>query len=130
MSGLIGTLPNGDQIFQTNYSSGYVIEYVDKGDDQCESWLLIPAENLWSVAFRGFIYLLAMLYMFVGIAIISDIFMSSIEVITSQSRIVVKYDEERNEKVEKEVSKLQEIALYGHPIDVQGPCYETINSTR
>ena len=130
MSGLIGTLPNGDQIFQTNYSSGYVIEYVDKGDDQCESWLLIPAENLWSVAFRGFIYLLAMLYMFVGIAIISDIFMSSIEVITSQSRIVVKYDEERNEKVEKEVSKLQEIALYGRPIDVQGPCYETINSTR
>ena len=100
---LVGTLPNGDQLFRTNYSLGYVVEYVDSGDEPCESWLLIPAENLWSMGFRGFLYLFAMLYMFVGIAIISDIFVGAIEVITSQSRVVVKYDEERGDRVEKQV---------------------------
>lgn len=38
--------------------------------------------------FLGIVYLLLMGYMFIGIAIVSDIFMDSIEVITAQTRMV------------------------------------------
>ncbi|KAL8606727.1 hypothetical protein ACOMHN_018761 [Nucella lapillus] len=89
--------------YRTNYSNGYVVEFIDSGDERCESWLLIPAENLWAEAFRGFLYILALAYFFVGIAIASDVFMCSIEVITSKKRKVIRWDEERQEKVEREV---------------------------
>ncbi|XP_076443822.1 sodium/calcium exchanger 2-like isoform X2 [Babylonia areolata] len=89
--------------FRTNYSHGYVVEYLDSGEERCSSWLLIPAENLWPEAFRGFLYILALAYFFMGIAIASDVFMCSIEVITSKKRKVVRWDEERQEKVEREV---------------------------
>ena len=87
----------------TNYSRGWVIEAVDDGLESCESWLLLPAENLWSKGLRGFLYTLALMYIFVGIAIVSDIFMCSIEVITSQRKTVVKWDEEKQVMVEKQV---------------------------
>lgn len=73
-------------IIFTNFSNGYVAEYVELDADgnlpssYCQSWLLFPAENLWSPAVRGFLYILAMAYIFIGIAIGSDVFMSSIEV--------------------------------------------------
>ena len=91
------------QYVYTNYSNGWVIEAVPEGKVPCESWMLLPAENLWSVGVRGFLYILAMVYIFLGIAISSDIFMCAIEVITSKSRKVIKWDEERQEKSEKEV---------------------------
>lgn len=68
-----------------------------------KSWLLLPAENLWSDGVRGFLYTVAMFYLFLGIAIIADIFMSSIEVITSKKRKVTRYDSEKQERVEIEV---------------------------
>ncbi len=86
-----------------NYSNGYIIEKVKVGDSVCESWLLVPAENLWNEGLRGFLYILALMYMFMGIAIASDIFMCSIEVITSKKKIVVRWDEEKQERIEKEV---------------------------
>lgn len=87
----------------SNYSRGWVIEVTDEGEDPCSSWLLLPAENLWHEGIRGALYLLAMLYIFIGIAIGSDVFMCSIEVITSKKRTVVRWDEEKQERVEKEV---------------------------
>ncbi|XP_077863706.1 sodium/calcium exchanger 3-like [Saccoglossus kowalevskii] len=87
----------------TNYSRGYVIEIIPDGSKQCTSLLLIPAENLWPEWVRGTLYFIAMLYVFVGIAIISDIFMCSIEVITSKKRTVVRWDEEKKQRVEFEV---------------------------
>ena len=92
-----------EKLVYTNYSNGWVIEKVAAGYEACESWLLLPAENLWNIGLRGFLYILALLYIFVGIAISSDIFMCSIEVITSKKRKVVKWDEEKQEKVEREV---------------------------
>mmetsp|Transcript_12315 Transcript_12315/g.40431 ORF Transcript_12315/g.40431 Transcript_12315/m.40431 type:complete len:752 (-) Transcript_12315:40-2295(-) len=50
----------------------------------CDSFLLLPGENLWPVAVRGGLYLFALLYCFLGIAIVADVFMSAIEVITSK----------------------------------------------
>jgi len=36
----------------------------------------------------GFVYFMMLGYLFLGIAIVSDIFMEAIEVITSESRVV------------------------------------------
>ncbi len=85
----------------TYYSNGYVVEY--NKNDSCESYILLPAENLWYEGVRGFLYCLALVYLFLGIAIVSDVFMSSIEVITSKRRTVVRWDEARQERIEKEV---------------------------
>ncbi|XP_077988867.1 sodium/calcium exchanger 1-like [Glandiceps talaboti] len=92
-----------DLVVYTNYSRGVVVEYLKNGDTQCSSWLLLPAENLWPEWLRGCLYLIALLYLFVGIAIISDVFMCSIEIITSKKRTVVRWDEEKGERVEREI---------------------------
>ena len=83
----------------SNFSNGWVVEKASVGTDICNSWLLVPAENLWPKGLRGFLYLIAMMYMFMGIAIASDVFMSSIEWITSTKRTVTYYDEEKGEQV-------------------------------
>ena len=88
---------------KTTYDRGFVIEELENGTDPCESWILLPAENLWNPVLRGFLYVICIAYLFVGIAIASDIFMSSIEVITSKKRKLVKWDKEKNQKVEYEV---------------------------
>ena len=79
------------------------MESLQNGSKPCSSPLLLPAENLWPHAVRGILYIVAIAYFFVGIAIASDIFMGSIEVITSKKRKVVKWDKDKNEKQEFEV---------------------------
>mmetsp|Transcript_23235 Transcript_23235/g.32123 ORF Transcript_23235/g.32123 Transcript_23235/m.32123 type:complete len:754 (-) Transcript_23235:170-2431(-) len=64
----------------------------------CSSYILIPGENMWSREARGFLYLFALLYFFLGIAIVADVFMNAIEVITSKTVEVERVDE--NGKVE------------------------------
>lgn len=71
-----------------NVSRGYVLEVLEDGEEICTSWLLLPAENLWPIWLRGLLYILAMVYVFFGIAIASDSFMCSIEVITSRKKKV------------------------------------------
>ncbi|KAL4228078.1 hypothetical protein ACF0H5_013513 [Mactra antiquata] len=88
---------------KTVYDRGFVVEELENGTLPCKSWLLFPAENLWSPVLRGTLYVVAIAYFFVGIAIASDIFMSSIETITSKKRKIVRWDKEKNEKVETEV---------------------------
>lgn len=88
---------------KTVYDKGFVVQELENGTEPCESWLLLPAENLWDPVLRGFLYVIAIAYFFVGIAIASDIFMSSIEVITSKKRKIVKWDKDKNTKVEYEV---------------------------
>lgn len=85
------------------HGNGYVVETVSNSSEQCKSWLLLPAENLWSAGLRAFLYVLAILYLFLGVAISSDIFMGSIEVITSKKRTIVTWDAEKEEKHEREV---------------------------
>lgn len=85
------------------YSNGYVVENLDNGTDQCKSWILLPAENLWPAALRGFLYIVALVYFFLGVAIASDIFMASIETITSKKKKIMVYDAEKKETVEREV---------------------------
>lgn len=62
---------------------------------KCSDGLILPAwrplSNLSSgdIFARGLIYFLSLLYLFIGVSIVSDRFMASIEVITSQEREVV-----------------------------------------
>ncbi|XP_072167708.1 sodium/calcium exchanger Calx-like [Diadema setosum] len=48
--------------------------------------LPLTDESGWNLGFRTFIYLLGLLWSFMGVSIIADIFMCSIEVITSSTR--------------------------------------------
>ncbi|XP_030832705.1 magnesium/proton exchanger 2 isoform X4 [Strongylocentrotus purpuratus] len=89
--------------YYDNYSLGYVVEFVKENQTRCSSWLLLPAENLWPAWLRCTLYLMAMFYLFIGIAIISDVFMCSIEMITSKQKTIIKYDAERKVHVKKEV---------------------------
>lgn len=82
---------------------GYTIECVKDGFENCDSWILLPGENLWNDGIRGFLYIIAMLWTFIGIAIASDIFMMSIETITAKKRKISQWDAQRQEVVEKEV---------------------------
>ena len=58
--------------------------------DQCDDGLLLPilSEVLWPIWFRAAVYLLGLLWCFLGVAIIADVFMCSIEKITSHTRII------------------------------------------
>ncbi|KAJ1625444.1 Sodium/calcium exchanger protein-domain-containing protein [Pavlovales sp. CCMP2436] len=63
----------------TGYAGGRVT-------DTCTSYLFMSGLNLLDYRMLAVFYLLAMCYIFVGIAIISDVFMGAIERITSQTR--------------------------------------------
>jgi len=70
----------------SNFSNGYIVEFapVDETGNftsaYCQSWILLPAENLWPQALRAVLYLIGIIYLFIGVAIGSDEFMGSIEV--------------------------------------------------
>ena len=57
------------------------------------SWVLIPGTSLLSDGVLALAYFFALVYLFLGISIISDIFMGSIEVITSQTKEIEYVDE-------------------------------------
>lgn len=67
-------------------SSGTLYNYTcsDKG-------LILPLTNefTWSEPVRAFLYFAGLMYCFLGVAIIADIFMCSIEKITSKTRKIV-----------------------------------------
>ena len=89
------TMCNADTIFGTlqKWGNGYSIELLDADSVYCESWLNAPAINLWNQAGRGILYLLSLFYLFLGVAICADIFMSAIEVITSKTYKLTVSDE-------------------------------------
>lgn len=81
------------------------MEYANDANDQtdfCYSFILTPGFRLMNPAWLGFLYFIALVYIFVGVSIISDIFMDSITVITSAKRVVQVRDENAN-IIKKEV---------------------------
>lgn len=71
----------------------------------CSDALLLPLINeyTWSVETRAVLYFIGLLYCFMGIAIIADVFMGAIEKITSTTRKVgvacVKIDQRRDDSL-------------------------------
>lgn len=66
-----------------HYANGFTEEFWET--QRCNSSILIPGTSLMNRGLTGFIYLIWLGWMFVGIAIVSDIFMESIEAITAQT---------------------------------------------
>ena len=96
---IVEALPPTDMTRKiTKFSGGkLLIEYYPKDHAVCNSWILVPAENIWPMGLRIVLYFTGLVYVFLGVAIISDIFMSGIEKITS-AKERVKVDSETGEK--------------------------------
>jgi len=62
-------------------SSGYVEEYWS--ELRCYSFILVPGTQLLPNSLLGISYMIGLVYLFLGVAIVSDIFMEAIEQITS-----------------------------------------------
>jgi Ca2+/Na+ antiporter len=83
--------------FITNYSTGQIVEYQDDTREEfCHSIILFPGFSLQQSWWLGTLYFITLVYIFVGVSIISDIFMDSITVITSAKRVVQVRDENAN----------------------------------
>lgn len=75
-------IPNVRQI---EYSHGHALEIMNNDHAYCGSWINSPTVNLWATGTKGVLYLLALIYFFLGVSIVADVFMTAIEVITSQT---------------------------------------------
>lgn len=78
----------------------YISKSMVYGGYKCaDRGLLLPlwSEYTWPLEVRAFLYLLGLLYCFLGVAIIADIFMGSIEKITSKTRKVYLTSEKEDE---------------------------------
>ena len=72
-------------IKQDFYPKGRIVYYGHLYTGVCDQTILIPGTALLPRGFLVVMYGLALIYLFLGISIISDKFMDSIEQITSQS---------------------------------------------
>ena len=74
--------------YQVMFSAqGYVDEYTNK-EEFCTSFVIWPGLSLANELWQGVAYLLVLCYLFLGIALVADIFMESIEQITSKTTMV------------------------------------------
>lgn len=62
---------------------GYIEEFTNS-ERFCSSWVVVPGTSLLPNIFLGLTFTLIILYLLLGIAIVTDIFMESIEKITSK----------------------------------------------
>lgn len=72
-----------DRLATFKLGNGYCVETITT-KVPCHSWLVLHGTSLYSKGVLAFFYLLFLLYLFLGIAIVADIFMGAIEVITSK----------------------------------------------
>jgi len=88
--------------FDPGSGKGYVV--FEGYDADCnDSWLLLPGFTLLDDTFLALIWLAFLVYLFLGVAIISDVFMSSIEVITSKTMKIEKKDPKTGDTEKLEV---------------------------
>ena len=77
----------------SEYDRGQIVEYANE-NDFCHSYVLLPGIPLLPKSTLILGYFLALVYLFLGISIVTDIFMGSIEVIVSQTKSVNYEDED------------------------------------
>jgi hypothetical protein len=74
--------------YQSVYQpQGYIDEYTNK-EEFCTSFVVIPGFSLTNELFQGISYIIILCYLFLGIALVADIFMEAIETITSKTTTV------------------------------------------
>lgn len=75
----------------SHYHEGYVVEAFRSGATICPDQLVLPlflTENMWHPVTRIVLYGLSLVWMFLGIALVADRFMASIEVITAKEKVI------------------------------------------
>lgn len=94
--------PSETEFETKNYVSdimahGYVEEFYAR--QRCYSPILVPGTSLLNNILMGIVYLVWLIYLFIGIGIISDIFMEAIEAICSTTYRVEYWDAEKTQHV-------------------------------
>jgi len=64
------------------------IVYYSKNTEVCNSWVIVPGTAILPTGLLAIAYCFSLIYLFMGIGIISDIFMSGIERITAEKKKV------------------------------------------
>lgn len=85
------------------FPKGQIVEYTNL-ELFCDSFVLLPGITTLSPAFLAILYCVTLFWMFLGMNIIADVFMGSIEVITSGKRIVLKQDPYTQEFVKTKIN--------------------------
>lgn len=122
--------------FQLNcedYPEG--IALFDRVDtDQCSSFVLVLAANAYNHHFMWIMMVLAMLFTFLGVNIVADVFMSAIEVITAQTKTVKKTKGDGSEVLIKTkvwnptVANLSLMALGSSAPEIMLAVLDTVNT--
>jgi solute carrier family 8 (sodium/calcium exchanger) len=81
-------------------ANGYCVETITT-EAPCHSWIVLHGTSLYNKGVLGFFYFLFLIYLFLGIAIVADIFMGAIEVITSKEVEQVIYTDDGVSQVNK-----------------------------
>jgi len=84
----------GIKVFDTQQFTRGKIVYFSSNEVICESMLIIPGTAILPKGLLAVFYGLTLVYLFLGIGIVSDVFMAGIERITSKTSIVKIYDSE------------------------------------
>jgi hypothetical protein len=61
------------------YPRGRIVEFTNREEGFCNSFILVPGISIMSKTFLAILYFIFLIYLFLGISIISDIFMEAIE---------------------------------------------------
>jgi len=85
------------------YDRGRIV-YFGKNKNLCNSWVIVPGTAILPTGLLAVAYGLTLAWLFMGIAIVSDIFMAAIEKITSKTQIVKIMDENGQVASQKKVS--------------------------
>ena len=88
--GYEGLVITSDNSKVTEYAGGTLIEVYASSNIICDGDLLLPGENIWAHEARGILYFVALVWIFLGVSIIADMFMDAIEHITSKTKKVTK----------------------------------------
>lgn len=71
-----------------NFPRGRIVRYGNNEGGICDSPLLIPGIQILPVPLLAVFYCLTLIYLFLGVSIIADLFMAGIEKITSQTQTI------------------------------------------
>jgi solute carrier family 8 (sodium/calcium exchanger) len=89
------TFPRSD----AKIAGGYIVETYRNEDDVCDSIFMFPGQNMvWSRYSMGILTFLGLIWCFLGVAIVADLFMGAIEVITSKEVEFTRKNPETNEE--------------------------------
>ena len=87
------TVPDGYEVHPERmnvqeHGNGYVVEFFKDAQTQkcATSWLMVPGANLWNQDLAAALYFFGMVFVFMGVSIIADIFMAAVEVITAKEK--------------------------------------------